>query len=210
MRRPLDLPNLVSMTEVGPVVQPELPDQAMVQPDTVKPEEQQPVKPSDGVATELVQSDLEALPLSRSPSDLLDLVSMTDVGPIPQPEPPLLAGGQPDTIKPEEQQPPVQSAVEPQPQTPIDASKPLELAPLLARGANMRNLLALTPTPTWQEQPIEIPEGEARGRFAISTVPNLALSETDSTLGKPPSVVTLGNQIGTPDGEIAGTGTSFL
>ena len=156
--------------------------------------------------TELVQSDLEALPLSRSPSDLLDLVSMTDVGPVPQPEPPLLAGGQPDTIKPEEQQPPVQSAVEPQPQTPIDASKPLELAPLLARGANMRNLLALTPTPTWQEQPIEIPEGEARGRFAISTVPNLALSETDSTLGKPPSVVTLGNQIGTPDGEIAGTG----
>ena len=216
LRPPLDLLNLVSMTEVDPVLQPELPDQAVGQPDTVKPEEQQPVKPSDRVATEPVQSGLEVLPLSRPPLDLLDLVSMTDVGPVPQPEPSHLAGGQPDTIKPEEQQPvkpsdgvatePVQSAVKPQPQTPIDASKPLELAPLPARGANMRNLLALTPMPTLRERPIEIPKGEARGRFAISPEPNLARSETDSTLGKLPSVVTLGNQTGAPGGEIAGTG----
>jgi len=52
-------------------------------------------------------------------------------------------------------------------------------ARLPSRERDLRSVLALTPMPTWREQPVEIPAGEALGRFTISPEPNLDTSETE-------------------------------
>ncbi len=101
---PTFLLSQLPMPEVVLVPQSEPPDLAVEPPDTVKPEEQQPLDPSDGVATEPIQLELEDLPILNPPF-LLSLLPMAEVGLVQQSEPPDLAVGPPDTVKPEEQQP---------------------------------------------------------------------------------------------------------
>ncbi|MCH7804134.1 MAG: energy transducer TonB, partial [Acidobacteria bacterium] len=162
-----------------------------------------------------IQLELEDLPILNPPLDLLNLLPMPEVSLVQQSEPPDLAVGPPDTVKPEEQQPvdpsdgvatePIQPTLEPQLPTPIDASKPVVPARLPSRERDLRSVLALTPLPTWREQPVEIPAGEALGRFTISPEPNLDTSETEP--GSPSSVV-LENQTVGPAGETASVGNS--
>ena len=189
LRSPLDLPKPTPMTDVRLVSRPGLPDLVVGQPDFVKPEQEQPVEPSDGLAAEQVQPEPEDLIL-RPPLDLPKPIPMREVGLVSQPSLPDPAVGQPDTVKPEEEQPAkpsdglaaeqVQPALESHPPTPIDASKLVLPAPLPLRRTDLGNLLVLTPMPTWPEEPVEIPKGEARGLFAISPQPNLAASETEA------------------------------
>jgi hypothetical protein len=59
--------------------------------------------------------------------------------------------------------------------------------------ADLRSLVALTPLPALPDRPIEVPFGEARGRFFISPEPSLDLSETEpgSAMGEASSEVLL-------------------
>ena len=59
--------------------------------------------------------------------------------------------------------------------------------------ADLRSLVALTPLPALPDRPIEVPFGEARGRFFISPEPSLDLSETapGSAMGEASSEVLL-------------------
>ncbi len=146
---PLDLLNLLPMPKFALVQQFELPAPAVGLPDTVKPKEQQPVDPSDGVVTEPIRRKLEDLPIVNPPF-LLNLLPM-----------------------PEWAVEPIQPVVEPQLPTPVVPAR------LPSRKRDLRSVLALTPMPTWLEQPVEIPAGEALGRFTISPEPNLDTSETE-------------------------------
>ena len=119
LKRRLDVPNLLSMLDL---------------PDTVKLEEEQPVDPSDDVATEPVQAELADLPFLKRRLDVPDLLSMLDL-----------------------------------PKT------------------DLPNILALTPMPRPLELPVEIPAGEARGRFTIAPESNLDTFETEP--GSPSAVV---------------------
>jgi hypothetical protein len=137
------------MPEFALVQQFELPAPAVGLPDTVKPKEQQPVDPSDGMVTEPIQRKLEDLPIVNPPF-LLNLLPM-----------------------PEWAAEPIQPTAEPQLPTPVVPAR------LPSRERDLRSVLALTPMPTWREQPVEIPAGEALGRFTISPEPNLDTSETE-------------------------------
>ena len=68
-KRHLDLSNLLSMPEVGAVPWSAPVQQAVGLPDTVKPEEPEPVDPSDGV-TEPVQAELADLPFLKRSLDV--------------------------------------------------------------------------------------------------------------------------------------------
>ncbi len=163
----------------------------------------------------LLQLELEDLPILNPRLDFLNLLPMPEVSLVPQSEPPDPVVGPPDTIKSEEQQPvdpfdsvateAIQPTLEPQLPTPIDASKPVVPARLPSRDRDLRSVLALTPLPTWREQPVEIPAGEALGRFTISPEPNLDTSETEP--GSPSSVVLENPTVG-PAGENADIGNS--
>ncbi len=163
----------------------------------------------------LLQWELEDLPILNPRLDFLNLLPMPEVVLVQQFEPPDLAVGLPDTVKPEEQQPVdpsdgvatelIQPTLEPQLPTPFDASKPVVLARLPSRERDLRSVLALTPLPTWREQPVEIPAGEALGRFTISPEPNLDTSESEP--GSPSSVVLENPTVG-PAGENAAVGNS--
>ena len=172
---PLDLLNLLPMPEFALVQQFELPAPAVGLPDTVKPKEQQPVDPSDGVVTEPIRRKLEDLPIVNPPF-LLNLLPM-----------------------PEWAAEPIQPTVEPQLPTPVVPAR------LPSRKRDLRSVLALTPMPTWREQPVEIPAGEALGRFTISPEPNLDTSESEP--GSPSSVVLENPTVG-PAGENAAVGNS--
>jgi hypothetical protein len=62
---------------------------------------------------------------------------------------------------------------------PTELEEPQPAETIFGDGMETRNLLSLTPLPTWRDEPVEIPLGEARGRFAISPDPNLDTSETE-------------------------------
>ena len=133
-------------------------------PETVEPEEEPPV---DEV-TEPVQAELADLPLLERRLDL------------------------PDTVEPEEEQPvdpPDDVATEPVQRSLADL--PIFKLRLDLPKTDRPNILALTPMPTALEAPVEIPVGEARGRFTIAPEPNLDTSETEPGS---PSAVVLGDQ----------------
>ena len=244
-KRHLDLSNLLSMPEVGAVPWSAPVQQAVGLPDTVKPEEPEPVDPSDGV-TEPVQAELADLPFLKRSLDVPNRVSMVDLPETvePEEEPPVdevtepvqaeLADlpllerrlDLPDTVEPEEEQPvdppddvaePVQAeladlpflkrrldlpdAVKPEEEQPVDPPDDVATEPVQRSLADLPifklrldlpktdrpNILALTPMPTALEAPVEIPVGEARGRFTIAPEPNLDTSETEP--GSPSAVV---------------------
>ncbi len=71
--------------------------------------------------------------------------------------------------------------IEPQPKESGKALKPpsAEIPPLPGSGQDRLDLLALTPMPSPIKQFLEVPAGEARGRFAISPEPSLITPETE-------------------------------
>ena len=135
----LDLPNFLSMPEV---------------PDTVKPEEEQPADPSEGVATEPVQAQLADLPISKRHLDLSNLFSIPEVGGVPWSEPAHQAVGLPDTVKPEEPEP-----VDPSDGVTEAVQAELADLPFLKRRLDVPNLVSMLDLPDTvkpeEEQPVD-------------------------------------------------------
>ena len=118
--------------------------------------------PSDGV-TEPVQAELADLPFLKRRLVVPNLLSMLD-------------------LPSEEQQP---LADLPFLNRRLDIPNFLSMLDL--PKTDLLNILALTPMPTPLELPVEIPAGEARGRFTIAPESNLDTSETEP--GSPSAVV---------------------
>lgn len=158
---PMALPNFVQMADAGPAPKPEPAEPKPVEP-LVPPVE--PLLPPVAIASPPVEGPKLLLPQPRPPE--------------PVPEPPARPR------RPEEQ-----AKIEPPPTTFEKPKEPpsLETAPLPSRGTDLRNVLALTPMPAMRELPVEIPVGEARGRFVMSPEANVDPSETEpgSKLGSP-------------------------
>lgn len=180
LKPPMALPNLVRMAETGliPPLEPTSP--AIKPPDAVEPVENRTVKSSD------VQPEMkvaEALPVELVPTaiDVPKVLpsGISQIAPMPetkfQVSPPAVESktatpaGQ--DISPTKE---ANSTIE----KPKEAPAP-EISPSTGRGNDMRDLLALTPIPALLEQPVRVPAGEARGRFAVSPEPNLAGTETE-------------------------------
>ncbi len=215
LKPPLSLPNIVQTADAGPVQQSTLPD-------AVKPSEQQRAESSSD-QPEVKPTPPVVLPVEFLPPtvDLPKLVwparglrdtLMPDTKSATPPEPVTPTPPERDlslvktNISPESSQSPVE---EPEIQstsatleTP-EGPPTLEFSPVITRGSDSRNLLALTPLPAAIQKPIQVPIGEARGRFAISPEPNLDASETEpgSKLEISPSGAGIGSNPAAPVGD---------
>ena len=99
------------------------------------------------------------------------------------------------------------------PRTVARKSEDLQRAPNVsaaqAQGTELQSLLALSPSPALPQQPINVPPGESRGRFAISPEPNLGASRTGpgSKIEDSPSpTVAVGNAAAATPGNAAALG----
>ena len=131
-----DVPVLLSTPEVGFVL-PSAPEQAVGLPDTVKPEEPEPVELSQGVVTEPVQEELEDLPFLTERSDTPNLLTASNL---------------PDIVEPEEE-PPVDLAEEEETKP---VPRPVEDLPTLKPRLDSPNLLAASNLPDivkFEEEP---------------------------------------------------------
>jgi len=191
LKPPMSLPNVVQTANAGPVVQ-STPQDA-VKPAAQQPTEQPAVQPEVKAAEPAPPTPIDtskvvlparfsSMPLPRigSPDIAIGAPVVQDLSFLQQatpPEPP------PEPVKQPETEPPPQTAEK------LKELPTTEISPLLSRGTDARNLLSLTPTPALPEQLIEIPPGEARGRFAISPDPTPTASETEpgSKAGNPPT-----------------------
>jgi hypothetical protein len=154
-------------------------------------------------------------PVVESPEQPVDLVEMELAGREPQSGIRDPSVETPDIVEAEEPrsaQSSSEEAIEPVPTAGLDppgsadtaevAESAAELAEI-GGATDLRSLLALTPLPLRREGPIEVPLGEARGRFAISPEPDLGASETEpgAALGESTSEVVLGDQGAGPEGD---------
>ena len=134
----LDAPVLLATPAIDFVL-PTVPvEQAVALPDTVKPEEPEPLELSEGEVTELVQKELEDLPLLKRRSDTRDLLAASKL---------------PDIVEPEEEQPVelVQEvATEPVPRS-------VEDLPILKPRLDSPDLLAASRLPDIVEPEEELP-----------------------------------------------------
>ena len=194
---PIPLPNIVQVAEAAPVA-PKIPEPAPEPPKELKPEPV-PETPPEPKAPEpaMVLPALKLAPKMRlekpklvlppsnpplieaKPSDrpekieLPSLMKAPALPPPPEPSPePAVKLAEPP------QKPPETAKTEAAPKT-NEKPKELPAAEPSSATEGARNLLSLTPMPASTKEPVKVPSGEARGRFAISPVPNLAVSEKD-------------------------------
>jgi hypothetical protein len=198
---PIPLPNIVQVAEVA-LVAPKIPEPPPEPPKEVKPPEEPkpepvPETPPQPKAPEpaMVLPELKLAPQMRmekpklilppsipplieaKPSERPEKIELPSLIKAPALPPPPEPSPEP-AAKPAEppQKSPETAMTETAPKT---SEKPKELSAAepssAAEGA--RNLLSLTPMPASTKEPVKVPSGEARGRFAISPEPNLAVSE---------------------------------
>ncbi len=88
-------------------------------------------------------------------------------------------------------------------------TRTLEFSPVSTQATDSRTLLALTPAPAAIQNAVQVPYGEARGRFAISPEPDLDAPETEpgSKLEISPLGVGIGSNPAAPAGEGAAGNT---
>jgi hypothetical protein len=200
LKLPLALPNFVQMADAGPVPRMELPNLIVKPPVAVKP-------PKPVVAPPPVKSVLPVLPIAalvlppKVPAPKMELpasvppaIPMPDIKPAdPEPETPKEASIPEPSRKPVEQ-----PKMEPLPPTSVmPQERPaLEISALPSRGPDRRNVLALSPHPVIPEEAVEVPFGEARGRFAISPEPGPASPDNKlgSNIENSSSAAGIGNQ----------------
>jgi hypothetical protein len=199
----IPLPNIVQVAEAAPVA-PKIPEPAPEPPKEVKPPEEpkpEPVReiPPQPKASEpaMVLPALELAPQMRMEKPKLIL---------PPSIPPLIEAKlseRPEKIELPSlmKAPALPPPPEPSPEPAAKLAEPLQKSPETAKTdaasktsekpkersvaepssapEGARNLLSLTPMPASTEEPVKVPFGEARGRFAISPEPNLAISEKE-------------------------------
>jgi hypothetical protein len=125
--------------------------------------------------------------------------------PMPEPKPPEpLPKEEPPAPKPQRAEVPAQKTSPLKETKPVEASQVREAppktepshkkaakssqaavpepSPLSVQGSDLMDLLALSPVPAPAKLPVKVPVGEARGRFAISPLPNLTTSDTEPGL----------------------------
>ena len=200
LKLPLALPNFVQMADAGPVPRMELPNLIIKPPVAASP-------PKPAVVPPPVKTVVQALPVTALvlpppvaaprmvlPASVPQAIPMPEVK-SPEPETPAPK----DASIPEPSRKPVeQPKMEPLlPTSVMPKERPaMEISSLPSRGTDRRNILALSPNPVIPEETVEIPYGEARGRFAISPEPgpangdNKLGSNVDSSL----SAAGIGNQ----------------
>ena len=176
-----------------------------------------PVPPAD-VQSQVEWSEIVLPPLQAAPKiEMPSLVLPPLPPPKPEPKPPEPAPKKepPAAAKTADAQekpsPPKQSkspdpapapAEKPKPEPPPKvAEKPKEPvapkpSPSSGNGTDKQEILALTPLPAPIVQPLNVPQGEARGRFSISPEPNLSTSGTEpgSKQEAPPTPVEIASQ----------------
>jgi hypothetical protein len=147
---PLSLPNVVQMADAGRVSELQAPVPPVKAPDVEVPATQQTMAPP------IPKPEFKAI---EAPVDLASL-------PIEAAK--LVLPISPNTTLPEATPLPLPSKPVPQetvPVAPVQNSSPPKA---------VEQLLALSPSPAPREESVNVPLGEARGRFAISPEPNLS------------------------------------
>jgi TonB family protein len=199
------------------------PIQTILQPQIEKPPVLQPLVPLPNLVQIAGTSHRQQLelkePVARPPSTFQP--RKPDIPEAPADEPLMISldlvqtrKKEPTLVLPQAQRPqsaakpvrPVSRQAEPAPPSDAEAMIKESLAqtppPVPSSGIDPRDLLALSPMPAPPELPFDIPEGEARGRFAISPEPSLATSETE-----PGSKIGFASEKeGSAEGPGAGTG----
>ncbi|MBP1598012.1 MAG: hypothetical protein H6Q05_3389 [Acidobacteria bacterium] len=213
---PLPLPNLVQIAGPDPIPPMGPPEPVSKPPDAVKPAEQRPPDPPPVPAeAKATNSSLPVVelqpPVPIDPSKLtFPASSAPQPPPVPKPPEPVLAKPASQIAPPVKDLPPPEparaDAEPPKSETPpANPEKPKEPPaaepPSPAKsGTDLLTVVSLTPLPAPPTQRIEVPVGEARGRFAISPDPNLSAPEKEpgSKTGSPASQTVLGNPAATP------------
>jgi TonB-like protein len=135
----------------------------------------------------------------------------------------LMAGTRPDlpdfhpAMKPSAAPPKIQlparspelAAIRPAPEAPKHATpKPMaapKVSNLATNGTDLQTIVSLSPTPSMPEPAPKLPEGEARGRFAVSPEPNLNKEPTPGSLPQGSSASpAIGDQPGAHAGNAVG------
>jgi TonB family protein len=196
----INQPKEAKPAEAAPVKPPE-----PAKPVEPLPKPPEPVKPVDlppPAAEPEIKFDMPMLPrINATPPVSIDIPKLV-LPPLPEPKPePKMEEPPPKKETPAQENPPVKPASPPQKTKPPETARPTATPPKTEtpakkaekspdkpepqatvsprdKGSGRQDLLALTPTPAPAQQPIKVPYGEARGRFAISTEPSLATSET--------------------------------
>jgi hypothetical protein len=135
--------------------------------------------PARPLAAPLAESRL-AVPAATSPVTQRTATPQLDVA-LAGPTKPLAAPRVESKFSvPDASAPAVQQPVPPAPQLDVPLANTVPATPLRAPAEltaksndSKQNLLALSPMPGRGDQPVAVPAGEARGRFAISPDPNL-------------------------------------
>lgn len=115
-----------------------------------------------------------AKPINRPKKiELPSLVKAAPLPPAPEPEPP----AQPKPAEPAPKPP--EPAVAQSAPNANDKAKETSAAESPSSTGDKKDLLVLSPIPASPKAPVNVPAGEARGRFAISPEPNLSPSENE-------------------------------
>jgi len=153
--------------------QPKTPEPAMVLPELKLAPQMRLEKPKL-ILPPSIPPLIEAKPSERP--EKIELPSLMKAPALPPPpEPPLEPAAKPA-------EPPQKSPETAKTETaaqPGEKPKEHSVAELSSATEGARNLLSLTPMPVSTKEPVKVPSGEARGRFAISPEPNLAVSEKE-------------------------------
>jgi len=203
---PLSLPNIVQFADASTAAKPELDVGPMIAPPIVQPappplnplDELMPREPRllDAQPAKVDEAELKMPPVKVAPASESDAPKLvvppmvvSDLeAPPPEPVPPQVMG--PDITEEFVRRTLTENA-SPAPSDPLETGSSPQIAnrleeaplpqssPLVGRGSDQEDLLALSPIPAPIKLPIQVPSGEARGNFAISPEPNLATSETE-------------------------------
>ncbi len=189
LKLPVFLPNLVLIANSGPALLLSPADPLMKPPalpaPAAPPLVPSVVQPSGRKAVELMLPPVT--PSQPIPKDMPKLVlpeSISQNVPIAAPGPPEPAPAAEQAQRITGNPVPQRDIPLPEPSQKLVEQKTsnasgLELSPVPMRGNDARTLLALTPTPAPHDRPFEVPPGEARGRFAISPEPDLAVPDAE-------------------------------
>jgi hypothetical protein len=138
----VSVPNIVQVTNAGPLVQ---------------LDSNEPARPK------LPQTELKPI-APKAPSAINAAVPTILAPPTELPKLAIPAAAAPQRPAPPDMK--IQAPKAPTLQA--DAASAPQFSPVPTRGPDLQNLLALSPTPAAPSAPVNVPDGEARGRFAIS------------------------------------------
>jgi TonB-like protein len=141
-------------------------------------------EPTNRILT-VLQPTIPNPPILKPPMLLPNIVQLSPASALPRLENPLMivkappAPALPAAVIKTSPSPPVeeQQLVVPEVRVPVAPLKTADVP-----------LLALSPIPATRVQPVEVPTGEARGRFAISPEPNLAANDPEPGIASLPTV----------------------